>query len=274
VAVAFIGTLLIVASTSAAALHGTDALLWTNLRDAVPKLNPALLKAGFIFLVIGYGTKAGLAPMHNWLPDAHSQAPDQCLPSFSGFLLNAALYCILAIFPSSKPQQATPAGEEVFSWWFGLLSIVVAAVFIVAQHDVKRLLAYHSVEHLGIIALGVGIGGFGALAALFHTLNHSLCKAMSFFCAGSLGQIYGTHDMRRMTRVLRVSPVWGSGLIGSLLALIGVAPFALFLSEFLIMKRPWTTLILGCLLVPRRCGCGVRRRIAACHLDGVGAVEG
>jgi hydrogenase-4 component F len=119
---------------------------------------------------------------------------------------------------------------------FGIASILVAAVFIVAQHDVKRLLAYHSVEHLGIITLGVGIGGFGTVAALFHVFNHSLCKSLSFFCAGSLGQIYGTHDMRQMTGVLRVSPVWGGGLTGSLLALIGVAPFALFLSEFLILN--------------------------------------
>jgi hydrogenase-4 component F len=119
---------------------------------------------------------------------------------------------------------------------FGILSILVAAGFIVAQHDVKRLLAYHSVEHLGIIALGIGIGGYGALAALFHIFNHSLCKSVSFFCAGTLGQTYGTHDMRQMTRVIRVSPVWGGGLIATLLALIGVAPFALFLSEFIILK--------------------------------------
>jgi hydrogenase-4 component F len=236
VAVAFIGTLLIVASTGPAELHGTQALLWTSLRDAVPRLNPVLLKAGFLFLVIGYGTKAGLAPMYNWLPDAHSQAPAPVSAIFSGFLLNAALYCILRCLPLVEAATGNTGWGRSILVVFGILSILVAAVFIVAQHDVKRLLAYHSVEHIGIIALGVGIGGFGTLAALFHTLNHSLCKALSFFCAGSLGQTYGTHDMRKMTRVLRLSPVWGSGLVGSLLALIGVAPFALFLSEFIILK--------------------------------------
>ena len=119
---------------------------------------------------------------------------------------------------------------------FGLLSILVAAVFIFAQRDVKRLLAYSSVEHLGIISLGVGIGGLGTLAALFHMLNHSLCKVTAFCCAGRLGQIYGTHEMRRMTRIIHVAPVWGGGLTGCLLALIGAAPFAIFLSEFLTLK--------------------------------------
>lgn len=236
VAVAFTGTLLIAASTGPADMNGTDALLWTHLRDAVSRLDPVLLKAGFLFLVIGYGTKAGLAPMHNWLPDAHSQAPAPVSAIFSGFMLNAALYCILRCLPLVEAATGNTGWGRGILVVFGILSILVAAVFIVAQHDVKRLLAYHSVEHLGIIALGVGIGGFGALAALFHILNHSLCKALSFFCAGSLGQTYGTHDMRKMTSVLRVSPVWGSGLVCSLLALIGVAPFAIFLSEFMILK--------------------------------------
>lgn len=236
VAIAFTGILLIAASTGQAALHGTDALLWTNLRDSVLKLNTVLLKAGFIFLIIGYGTKAGLSPMHNWLPDAHSQAPSPVSAIFSGFMLNAALYCILRCLPLVETATGNVGWGKDILVVFGILSIIVAAVFIVAQHDVKRLLAYSSVEHLGIITLGVGIGGAGAFAALFHMLNHSLCKALSFFCAGSLGQIYRTHDMRQMTRVLRISPGWGSGLIGGLLALIGIAPFALFLSEFLILK--------------------------------------
>ena len=236
VAIAFTGTLLVAASTSAAGLHGTDALLWTHLREAAGSLNPILLKAGFLFMVIGYGTKAGLAPMHSWLPDAHSQAPSPVSAIFSGFLLNVALYVILRCLPLVEIATGNEGWGREILVVFGLLSILVAAIFIVAQHDVKRLLAYHSVEHLGIITLGVGIGGLGTLAALFHMLNHSLSKSLSFFCAGRLGQIYGTHDMRKMTGVLRVSPIWGSGMIGSLLALIGVAPFALFLSEFMILK--------------------------------------
>lgn len=236
VAMAFTGTLLIAASTGPATLHGLDALLWTSLRDAVLRLDPVLLKAGFLFLVIGYGTKAGLAPMHNWLPDAHSQAPSPVSAIFSGFLLNAALYCVLRCLPLVEAATGNTGWGRSILVVFGVLSILVAAVFIVAQRDVKRLLAYSSVEHLGVITLGIGLGGFGALAALFHMLNHSVGKATSFLCAGMLGKAYGTHDMRRMTGLLRASPVWGRGLVAGLLALIGTAPFAVFLSEFLILK--------------------------------------
>lgn len=237
VALAFIGTLLVAASASGAGLYGTDVLLWTNLVESAAKLNPALVKAGFIFIVVGYGTKAGLAPMHNWLPDAHSQAPAPVSAVFSGFLLNTALFCIIKYLPVVEGATGNTGWGRGILVVLGVLSILVAATFIVAQHDVKRLLAYHSVEHLGIIALGIGVGGsLGSFAALFHTFNHSLCKTLSFFCAGSLGQAFKTHDMRQMTSVMRVSPVWGLGLVASLLALIGVAPFSLFLSEFLILK--------------------------------------
>jgi hydrogenase-4 component F len=120
--------------------------------------------------------------------------------------------------------------------FFGLTSILVAATFIIFQHDLKRLLAYHSVEHLGIIAVGLGLGGLGTVAALLHTLNHSICKSLSFFAAGRLGQMYGTHDMSKMAGALRTTSGWGKGLFGSLLVLIGVAPFAIFMSELLILR--------------------------------------
>ena len=119
---------------------------------------------------------------------------------------------------------------------FGILSILLAAVFIVFQHDGKRLLAYHSVEHMGIIALGLGLGGIGTFAALWHTLNHAVCKALAFFSVGRLGQMYGTHDLGRMAGAMRRSPVWGIGFFGGVLALIGVAPFAIFMSEFQILR--------------------------------------
>lgn len=236
VALAFTGTLFLAASAGATNLHGTETLLWSSLMDNAVHLDSALVKAGFIFLVVGYGTKAGLAPMHNWLPDAHSQAPAPVSAIFSGFLLNAALYCILRCLPLVEISTGRIGWARDIIMCLGIFSILIAAIFIIAQHDIKRLLAYHSVEHLGIITLGIGFGGIGAFAGLFHIFNHSLCKTLAFFCAGSLGQRYKTHDMRQMTDVLRVSPVWGVGLLGSLLALIGVYPFALFLSEFLILK--------------------------------------
>ncbi len=235
VALAFMGTLLVAASTHGSGVEGASALLWTELRDAATRLNPKLLKTGFLFLVIGYGTKAGLAPMHNWLPDAHSQAPAPVSAIFSGFLLNAALYCILRTLPLVEALPGNSGWGREILIAFGLISILVAAVFIIAQHDLKRLLAYSSVEHLGIVALGVGLGGLGHVAALFHILNNSVSKSVGFFCAGSIGHLAGTHDMRKINRVTALSRVWGLGLVGSLLAIIGAAPFALFLSEFLIL---------------------------------------
>jgi hydrogenase-4 component F len=237
VAFAFMGTLLAAASTQhVAGLSGHQALLWTRLRDHAALLDPVLMKAAFIFLLVGYGTKAGIAPMHNWLPDAHSQAPAPVSAMFSGFMLNASLYCVMRYVPIVEAATGNKGWGLTLLTALGIFSIIVAAAFIVFQHDLKRLLAYHSVEHLGIIALGIGLGGIGTFAALFHTLNHSLCKTLSFCAAGRLGQIYGTHDMRKMNGAFKISGVWGTGIFGSLLALLGVAPFALFMSEFQVCK--------------------------------------
>lgn len=189
VALAFMGTLLVAASTHGTGVNGASALLWTALRDVAHRLNPKLLKTGFLFLMIGYGTKAGLAPMHNWLPDAHSQAPAPVSAIFSGFLLNAALYCILRLLPLVEALPgSTHWAREIFIA-FGLISILIAAGFIIAQHDIKRLLAYSSVEHLGIIALGIGLGGLGHVAALFHIFNNSVSKSVGFFLCG----LYWSH---------------------------------------------------------------------------------
>jgi hydrogenase-4 component F len=246
VAVAFMGILLVAASAAPAQIPGTETLLWSRLMQEAGRLDPGLLKAGFIFMVIGYGTKAGLAPMHNWLPDAHSQAPAPVSAIFSGFLLNAALYCILRCLPLVELAGGHTGWAQGILVAFGLVSILVAAVFFVAQQDVKRLLAYSSVEHIGVMALGIGLGGLGTVAALFHMFNHSLCKVTLFSCAGRLGQTFETHDMRKMTGVLKVSPVWGAGLVGGMLALVGTAPFALFLSEFLILKAAVDQKQFGC----------------------------
>ena len=236
VAFAFLGTLMVVASASGLHMSLSDTLLWTKLRSVALSLNPMLLKAGFLCLLVGYGTKAGLAPMHSWLPDAHSQAPAPVSALFSGFMLNAALYCVIRYVPIVEGAAGLAGWGLQLLVLFGIVSILVAAAFIIFQHNVKRLLAYHSVEHIGIITLGLGLGGLGTFAALFHTLNHSICKTLSFFAAGRLGQTYGTHDMTKMSGSLRAAPIWGIGLFGSLLALIGVAPFAVFMSEFQVLK--------------------------------------
>ncbi len=235
-ALAFLGTLFLIVSAHNLNFASGGALLWTNLMDNATGLDPKLAKAAFIFLLVGYGTKAGLAPMHSWLPDAHSKAPSPVSALFSGFMLNAALYCIMRLIPVINRATGSVDWPLGLLLGFGMVSIVVAAAYVLFQKDVKRLLAYCSVEHIGIIALGLGLGGLGTVAALFHTLNHSFSKSLSFFAAGRLGQFYSSHDMEDMPGGLTVSPIWGGALIASFLALIGVAPFSLFMSEFQILK--------------------------------------
>lgn len=236
VALAFIGTLLVGASAGGLHLPSSEALLWTRLQESAAGLDVRLIKAAFLFLVVGYGTKAGLAPMHNWLPDAHSQAPAPVSAVFSGILLNTALYCIIRYVPLVETATGNAGWGRQVLVVLGLASILVAGAFILFQRDAKRMLAYSSVEHIGIMALGVGLGGLGTLAALFHLLNHSLAKMLAFFSAGRLGQVFGTHDMTRMGGAMRAAPLWGGGFFLGLLALIGMAPLAIFMSEFQVLR--------------------------------------
>jgi len=246
IAFAFVGTIFTAASVQEGL--GADALLWTRLAAPEARLDPTLMTFAFVFVLVGYGTKAGLAPIHSWLPDAHSQAPAPVSAMFSGFLLNTALYCILRYVPLVRRALGSGFADHLLVF-FGALSILVGAGFIVFQRDAKRLLAYSSVEHLGIIALGYGLGPLGSFAALFHTLNHSLSKSLAFFAVGRLGQRYGTHDMGTLSGALRTDRVWGLGLLGSLLALIGAAPFAIFMSEYQLLRAAaregaWLVLVL------------------------------
>jgi len=233
---AFLGTMLMRLAAKDLPLDPNQALLWTNLMANTAFLSPALVKAAFIFALVGYGTKAGLAPMHSWLPDAHSKAPSPVSAIFSGFMLNTALYCIMRYIPITEETMKHSGWALRFLTGFGIFSILMAAAFILFQHDIKRFLAYCSVEHIGIIALGLGLGGLGTFAELFHTLNHSLSKSLAFFSAGRLGQAFGTHNIEKMSGSLRVSPIWGVGISASILVLIGIVPFSLFISEFQILK--------------------------------------
>ena len=234
IAFAFIGTIFAAASVQGGATQA-DALLWTRLAAPDAQLDPTLMKFAFIFILVGYGTKTGLAPIHSWLPDAHSQAPAPVSAMFSGFLLNTALYCILRYVPIARHALGGGFTDGLLIF-FGTFSILVAAGFIVFQRDAKRFLAYSSVEHLGIITLGFGLGPLGSFAALFHMLNHSLSKSLAFFAVGRLGQRYGTHDMGAMSGALRADRLWGLALLGSVLTLIGAAPFAIFMSEYQLLR--------------------------------------
>lgn len=236
ISLAFLGTLLVANAANNLPIKPEEMLLWTALSQHASALNPTMMKAAFIFLLVGYGTKAGLAPFHTWLPDAHSKAPAPVSAVFSGFMLNTALYCLMRFLPLVEGAMGDSPWARNLLTALGLISIVIASAFILYQKDLKRLLAYHSVEHLGIITLGLGLGGIGTFAALFHTLNHSLCKTLAFFAAGRLGQIAGTHDMEHLTAAAQRSRLWGMAIFIAILALIGSAPFSLFMSEFQILK--------------------------------------
>ena len=236
VAFSFIGLLLICAATHPLHLEGYDMLLWTKLMANPLGLNMQLVKLGFIFLLVGYGTKAGLFPMHGWLPDAYSQTPAPVTAIFTGFSFNTVFYCIMRYLPLVESATGNVGWARHLLLVFGLISILAAAAFVIAQNDVKRMLAYSSVEHLGIVSLGLGLGGLGVFAALFHTLNHSLAKSLSFFAVGRVCRIYGTHDMRLISAMLVKAPLWGHTLFLGLFVLIGMVPFAMFISEILILK--------------------------------------
>lgn len=249
VAFALIGTILLAASTTHITSPTDNLLFWTTLRDNASQLDIELLKISFIFILVGYGTKTGLAPMHTWLPDAYSQAPSPVSALFSGFIINIGLYCISRFIPIIETATNNSGFALILLQGIGLFSIVIASAFILFQKDIKRLLAYCSIEHMGIIILGLGLGGIGTFVALFHTLNHSISKILSFFAAGRLGQIYKTHQMDDISNTIKVFPIGSIGLLVGLLTLIGMAPFSIFMSElqlikFAINKNAWLQTII------------------------------
>lgn len=235
VAFAFLGVVFMAAAARGVLPSDEQSTMWTRLAAAAGQLDPGLVKAGFLFVLVGFGTKAGLAPMHTWLPDAHSQAPGPVSALFSGALLNSALYCIMRYVPLAEGATGGVGWARSLLVAFGLLSLLLAAAFIVFQRDVKRLLAYSSVEHIGLITLGIGLGPAGALAALFHVFNHSATKTSAFLAAGRLSQATGTSEILAMRGALRAQPFWGGLLVASLFSLVGAAPFAVFVSEYMLV---------------------------------------
>ena len=206
--------------------------LWTDLMKIAHEMRPDAVKLAFVFLLVGYGTKAGLAPMHSWLPDAHGQAPAPVSAVLSAVLLNCALYAICRVVP--VVNIATDGAGWGILVPFGALSVIVAALHVLREKDMKRLLAYCSVEHIGIIALAVGLGA--PAIALFHTLNHSVAKMAAFFYAGTIAHDRGTKKADEIGGLLRIHPVIGTGLIASILALIAMPPSPVFQSELWLVK--------------------------------------
>jgi hydrogenase-4 component F len=204
---------------------------WTALVAAGPRLDPDLMRLAFVFIVIGFGAKAGFAPLHTWLPDAHSQAPSPVSGLLSGVLLNCALYGMLRFVPIASASVG-PRFVHDLLLGFGLFSVAVAVPFILVQRDLKRLLAYSSVEHIGLIAAAIGIGGPAALfAGLLHLLNHAITKSMLFFAAGELVQRYETRRISAIRGAVRAVPVAGPLFLLGMLAISGLPPSGIFLSE-------------------------------------------
>lgn len=237
------------------AVMGTEgALNWTVLKAAAPRFNPETMKLAFIFVLVGYGTKAGLAPVHNWLPDAHSQAPSPISALLSGILLNTAFYGIMRFVSIVEPSTG-----DVFTGnlliIFGLISIGISAIFILVQENYKRLLAYSSIEHMGIISLGVGIGGpIGIYGALLHILNHALSKPLMFFASGKIQARYGSQNIASVNGVLSSMPLLGTLTFIGALSLSGTPPFNIFVSEFTVLKAAvdkgmWPVVVLFLLFV-------------------------
>jgi hydrogenase-4 component F len=246
IAQALFGTVLLYMASERAGIGEAGALLWTQLDSVKAALDPRIMGLAFAFLFVGYGTKVGLVPMHNWLPDAHAEGPTPVSAVLSGLLLNVALYAVLRCKVLTDGALGTAlAGQLMMA--FGLLSVLVAAFFLSRQRDVKRMFAYSSIEHMGLITFAFGIGGpVATFAGLLHMTVHSLVKSAIFFAVGHAAQQAGTQVMSEIRGLIRSSPTVGWGLMIGALAILGMPPFGVFASEFLILttamrEQPWAT---------------------------------
>jgi hydrogenase-4 component F len=250
IAQALFGTMLIYfAAERVLGTEGVTALLWTHLDAVKAQLEPTVLSLAFVFLLVGYGTKVGLAPLHNWLPDAHAEGPTPISAVLSGLLLNVAIYAVVRckVLVEGSLRSALPSQMMM---GFGLLSVTLAAFFLWRQRDIKRLFAYSSIEHMGIITFAFGMGGPVAnFAALLHMTVHSLTKSAIFFAVGHAAQKAGSQLIENIRGLVTVSPTIGWGLMLGSLAILGLPPFGVFASEFLILttamkQQPWATPLL------------------------------
>ena len=247
IAQALFGTVLLYMAAARVIGPEGGALLWTNLDAVKSQLDPNIITLAWAFLFIGYGTKVGLVPLHNWLPDAHAEGPTPVSAVLSGLLLNVALYAVLRC---KVLTDAALGGNQLtgrLMMGFGLVSVVTAVFFIMRQRDVKRMFAYSSIEHMGLMTFAFGIGGpIASFAGLLHMTVHSLIKSAIFFAVGHATQKAGSQIMEEIRGLIRISPTVGWGLMLGALAILGMPPFGVFASEFLIVttamrEQPWAT---------------------------------
>jgi hydrogenase-4 component F len=246
IAQALFGTILLYFAAERVLGPGGTSLLWTHLHEVRGQLEPTVLSLAFVFLLVGFGTKVGLVPLHNWLPDAHAEGPTPISAVLSGLLLNVALYAVVR----SKVLVDGALGHNFsgsLMMGFGLLSVVVAAFFLSRQRDIKRMFAYSSVEHMGIMTFAFGMGGpVAAFAGLLHMTVHSLTKSAIFFTVGHASQKTSTQNMADIRGLIEQSPTIGWGLVIGSLAILGMPPFGVFTSEFMVLttamhEHPWAT---------------------------------
>jgi len=246
IAQALFGTIMLYFAAEKILGHQSGALLWTHLNMVKDQLEPTVLSLAFVFLLVGYGTKIGLVPLHNWLPDAHAEGPTPVSAVLSGLLLNVALYAVVRckVLADGALQSNLP-GQLMMG--FGLLTVVVSALFLSRQKDIKRLFGYSSIEHMGLVTFAFGMGGpVASFAGLLHMTVHCLTKSAIFFAVGHASQQSGTQVMEHIRGLIKTSPTVGWGLMIGSLAILGMPPFGVFASEFLILtmamqQQPWAT---------------------------------
>jgi hydrogenase-4 component F len=236
IALALFGTILVYMAARPVIGEGHDAMVWTALIEKAKDLNPELLNVAFVFLMLGYGTKVGLAPLHAWLPDAHAEGPTPISAVLSGLLLNVALYAVLRfkMLLAANPNAIAP-GPLMAT--LGLVSLLFAGFMLYRRRDIKRMFAYSSIEHMGLISFAFGMGGpLANFAGLLHMTMHSLTKSAIFFAVGHIAQAKGTQKLSEIRGLTETHPVLGWGLVMGVVAIAGLPPLGIFMSEFLIVS--------------------------------------
>jgi hydrogenase-4 component F len=236
IALALFGTILIYLAARTAVGEGMDAMVWTTLLSRAGEFDPSLLNVAFIFLLLGYGTKVGLAPLHAWLPDAHAEGPTPISAVLSGLLLNVALYALLR-FKMLMAANVGAIAPGPLMIGLGLLSLIFAGFMLYRRRDIKRLFAYSSIEHMGIMVFAFGMGGpLGNFAGLLQMSMHSLTKSAIFFSVGHVAQVKGSQRLADVSGLTESHPLLGWGLVAGVAAIAGLPPFGVFQSEFLIVS--------------------------------------
>ncbi len=236
IALALFGTILVYMAAQPVIGEGYESMVWTTLLQNAGKLSPDLLNVAFVFLMLGYGTKVGLAPLHAWLPDAHAEGPTPISAVLSGLLLNIALYAVLRfkMLLSAAPHAISPGPLMVV---LGLVSLIFAAFMLYRRRDIKRMFAYSSIEHMGIITFAFGMGGaLSNFAGLLHMTMHSLTKSAIFFAVGHIAQAKGTQQISEIRGLTESHPALGWGLVIGVVAIAGMPPLGIFMSEFLVVS--------------------------------------